>query len=33
VDISELITNYIREHGTVQAETDNNWKVVGSKID
>lgn len=33
VEVSELITNYIREHGTVQAETDGNWKVVGAKID
>lgn len=29
IEISELITNYIREKGTVNAEVDHNWKIVG----
>ncbi|SEN14393.1 bifunctional metallophosphatase/5'-nucleotidase [Lihuaxuella thermophila] len=33
IEISELITNYIREKGTVNAEVDHNWKIIGGKVD
>lgn len=33
LEISELITNYIREQGTVTAVKDDNWKIIGAQVD
>jgi 2',3'-cyclic-nucleotide 2'-phosphodiesterase / 3'-nucleotidase len=33
LEISELITKYIRKRDTVEATVDNNWKIVGGKVD
>ncbi|MBA4494720.1 bifunctional metallophosphatase/5'-nucleotidase [Paenactinomyces guangxiensis] len=33
IEVSELITNYIREKGSVNAEVDNNWKIIGGIVD
>ncbi|MFC4077790.1 bifunctional metallophosphatase/5'-nucleotidase [Salinithrix halophila] len=33
IEMSELMTNYIREKGTVPAEKDDNWKITGAKLD
>ncbi|MFC7440402.1 bifunctional metallophosphatase/5'-nucleotidase [Laceyella putida] len=33
IEVSELLTNYIREKGTVMATVDHNWKIIGGKVD
>ncbi|OYD07048.1 bifunctional metallophosphatase/5'-nucleotidase [Paludifilum halophilum] len=33
IEITELITNYIREQGTIPAETDDNWRIIGAQLD
>ena len=33
IEVSELITDYIKERGTVKAQVDQNWRVIGGKID
>jgi 2',3'-cyclic-nucleotide 2'-phosphodiesterase / 3'-nucleotidase len=33
VEMSELMTNYIRDNGSVQATKDDNWKIIGAKVD
>ncbi|SFJ79959.1 bifunctional metallophosphatase/5'-nucleotidase [Thermoflavimicrobium dichotomicum] len=33
IEVSELITNYIREKQNIQAEVDHNWRIIGGKVD
>ncbi|TCS93117.1 bifunctional metallophosphatase/5'-nucleotidase [Hazenella coriacea] len=33
IEVSELMTNYIGEQGTVQAEVDHNWKIIGGLVE
>ncbi|RAL26474.1 bifunctional metallophosphatase/5'-nucleotidase [Thermoflavimicrobium daqui] len=33
VEMTDLITDYIRKHKTISAQVDHNWKVIGGKVD
>lgn len=33
MEVSELITDYIKEKGSVKAETDHNWNIIGARLD